>query len=51
MEIISATNVETQEHLLQELEAAGFTTTQATISRDIKELRIVKELTSFGTYR
>lgn len=51
MEIISTTNVETQEQLLQELQAAGFTSTQATISRDIKELRIVKELTSFGTYR
>ena len=51
MEIISTTNVETQEQLLQELQAAGFTGTQATISRDIKELRIVKELTSFGTYR
>ena len=51
MEIISTTNVETQEQLLQELQAAGFTSTQATISRDIKELRIVKELTSFGIYR
>lgn len=51
MEIISTTNVETQEQLLQELQNAGFTGTQATISRDIKELRIVKELTSFGTYR
>ncbi len=51
MEIISKTNVETQEQLLQELQLAGFTGTQATISRDIKELRIVKELTSFGTYR
>ena len=51
MEIISTINVETQEQLLQELEAAGFTSTQATISRDIKELRIVKELTSLGTYR
>ena len=51
MEIISTTNVETQEQLLQELQQAGFTSTQATISRDIKELRIVKELTSFGTYR
>ena len=51
MEIISTTNVETQEQLLQELQHAGFTSTQATISRDIKELRIVKELTSFGTYR
>ena len=51
MEIISTTNVETQEQLLQLLEQAGFNSTQATISRDIKELRIVKELTSFGTYR
>ena len=51
MEIISTTNVETQEQLLQELQAAGFTSTQETISRDIKELRIVKELTSFGIYR
>ena len=51
MEIISTINVETQEQLLQELEAAGMRSTQATISRDIKELRIVKELTSLGTYR
>ena len=51
MEIISNTNVETQEQLLALLQAAGFVCTQATISRDIKELRIVKELTSFGTYR
>lgn len=51
MEIISTINVETQEQLLQELQDAGFTSTQATISRDIKELRIVKELTSLGTYR
>ncbi len=51
MEIISTTNVETQEQLLKELQDAGFTSTQATISRDIKELRIVKELTSFGIYR
>ena len=51
MEIISNKNVETQEQLLQELRSSGFRSTQATISRDIKELRIVKELTSFGTYR
>ena len=51
MEIISNRNVETQEQLLEELMQAGFCCTQATISRDIKELRIVKELTSFGTYR
>ena len=51
MEIISTSNVETQEQLLSELQAAGFNSTQATISRDIKELRIVKELTNYGTYR
>lgn len=51
MEIISSQNVETQEQLLALLQAEGFRGTQATISRDIKELRIVKELTSLGTYR
>jgi len=51
LEIISNINVETQEQLLQELKEAGFHSTQATISRDIKELRIVKELTALGTYR
>ncbi len=51
LEIISNSNVETQEQLLAELQKEGFRGTQATISRDIKELRIVKELTSLGTYR
>lgn len=51
LEIITNKNVETQEQLLAALQAEGFRGTQATISRDIKELRIVKELTSFGTYR
>lgn len=51
MEIITNQDVETQEQLLEALKEAGFHSTQATISRDIKELRIIKELTSFGTYR
>ena len=51
LEIISNKNIETQEQLLTELQTEGFRGTQATISRDIKELRIVKELTSLGTYR
>ena len=51
VEIISNQDVETQEQLLDALRAAGFNSTQATISRDIKELRIIKELTNFGTYR
>ena len=51
IEIISSRNVETQEQLLAALQNEGFRGTQATISRDIKELRIVKELTNLGTYR
>jgi transcriptional regulator of arginine metabolism len=51
MEIISTRDIETQEQLLEALQMAGFSSTQATISRDIKELHIVKELTKFGTYR
>lgn len=51
MEIISNRNVETQEQLLAELQQEGFRCTQATISRDIKEMRIIKELTGMGTYR
>ena len=51
LEIISTQNIETQEQLLAALQNEGFHGTQATISRDIKELRIIKELTSFGSYR
>ncbi|MBR4864983.1 MAG: arginine repressor [Oscillospiraceae bacterium] len=51
LEIISKQNVETQEQLLTLLQEEGFRGTQATISRDIKELRIVKELTGVGSYR
>ena len=50
LNIIQAVEVETQEQLLDELKARGFSATQATISRDIKELRLVKEL-SGGGYR
>lgn len=51
IEIITSREVETQEQLLEALNEYGFHSTQATISRDIKELHIVKELTKFGTYR
>ena len=51
LQIISEEAIETQEQLLQRLNEMGIHSTQATISRDIKELRIVKELTSLGTYR
>lgn len=51
LELIEQKDIETQEQLLTELEACGFATTQATISRDIKELRIIKELGPNGMYR
>ena len=44
LELIADHSVQTQEQLLAELNEAGFSTTQATISRDIKQLRIIKEL-------
>lgn len=51
MQLISQQEIETQEQLLEALRAAGFQTTQATISRDIKQLRIIKELSPNGVYR
>lgn len=51
MEIVTSQDVQTQEQLLEALLSAGFPCTQATISRDIKELHIIKELTPYGTYR
>ena len=51
LNIIQSADIETQEQLLLHLKERGFNTTQATISRDIKELRLVKELTGSGGYR
>ncbi len=51
LELIGQKDIETQEQLLMALEESGFRSTQATISRDIKELRIVKELSPAGAYR
>ena len=50
LEIIAARPIETQEQLLQALKEAGMHVTQATISRDIKELHLVKEQTGRGSY-
>ena len=41
-EIIESQNIETQDDLLAELTRAGFSTTQATISRDIREMKLTK---------
>ncbi len=50
LEIINSNDIETQEELQSYLLKCGFDVTQATISRDIKELRLVKELSEKGRY-
>lgn len=44
LELIQQHNIDTQEELLKLLRAEGYDVTQATVSRDIKELRLVKTL-------
>ena len=51
LELIQTHDIETQDELLQQLKACGHNVTQATISRDIKELRLVKALNENGKYR
>ncbi|MES9682055.1 arginine repressor [Bacillus sp. AFS001701] len=50
-EIIAKNEVETQDELVQSLRDLGFKVTQATISRDIKELHLVKVPLSDGRYK
>lgn len=50
-EIIAATDIETQEELVEALRQAGFSVTQATVSRDIKEMGLVKTPTADGRYK
>ncbi|HZJ56763.1 MAG TPA: arginine repressor [Clostridia bacterium] len=49
LEIIENTDIETQEELAEELRKKGIDVTQATVSRDIKELRLVKVMAASGT--
>lgn len=51
IEIIKSTAIETQEELAEELKKAGFDVTQATVSRDIKNLKLVKKQDNIGHYR
>ena len=51
IEIINSKAIETQEELAEELKSAGFEATQATVSRDIKTLRLIKIQGSDGKYR
>ena len=51
VELIAKHEIKTQEELSDKLREIGYNATQATISRDIKELRLIKVLTSEGRYK
>ena len=51
LELIKEHDIDTQDELLRYLRDSGFDVTQATVSRDIKELRLVKTLSRAGKYR
>ena len=51
LEIIDKYELSTQDELLQKLRDFGFEATQATVSRDIKELRLVKTMGNNGQYK
>ena len=51
LDIIAKQDVETQEELAEALRDRGIQVTQATVSRDIKELRLLKVLTPSGSYK
>ncbi|WP_234120119.1 arginine repressor [Clostridium hydrogenum] len=51
LEIINSKNIETQEELADELRKSGMDITQATVSRDIKELKLIKVLSPSGRYK
>ena len=51
LEIIGKYEIETQNQLMERLLAEGVKSTQATLSRDIRDLHLVKEMGPSGTYR
>ena len=51
LELISKYEIDTQDELIERLRESGFEVTQATVSRDIRELKIAKMTTGNGTYR
>jgi len=51
MDIINERDIETQNQLMEALAERGLKSTQATLSRDIREMRLVKELGPKGNYR
>lgn len=51
LEIISHKEIETQEELVEELRHMGMDVTQATVSRDVKELKLTKVMGTNGNYK
>ncbi|WFD09046.1 arginine repressor [Tepidibacter hydrothermalis] len=51
LEIIESNDITTQDELAQKLRDHGMNVTQATVSRDIKDLKLVKVLTKDGNYK
>ena len=51
LELIKEYDIDTQETLMRHLSEAGFNVTQTTVSRDIRQLNLVKGVTAKGTYK
>jgi transcriptional regulator of arginine metabolism len=51
LSLIEQQDIRTQEELAEKLKERGIVVTQATVSRDIKELRLLKVLSSTGGYK
>ena len=51
LELIEKYDVETQEELIVILNNSGYNVTQATVSRDIRELKLLKQMSDMGTYK
>lgn len=51
LEIIEKYDIDTQETLITKLAEAGYNVTQTTVSRDIRQLNLVKGVSSVGTYK
>ena len=51
IELVENRCIETQEQLLSRLQERGITSTQATISRDIKQMHLIKEPVGQGVYK
>ena len=51
LELIERYDIDTQETLIKRLKEVGYIVTQTTVSRDIRQLNLVKGVTAMGTYK